>query len=71
MAGYWMGKAPERCDVCSKSIHNTFSDARVPGDGRWGCLCANCCSSLGVSYGLGRGQKYVRQDDGRYMKTEG
>jgi len=73
---YWMG--PVRCDFCG----NTEPDAFVDGQtkmGPWAIMCltsqvphtANCFEHNGKGVNPGVGQKYVKQDDGRYMKGEG
>lgn len=66
----WMGTPPANCDLCPTAIDDKFYDARVPGDGRWGCLCPKCFRDLGCSVGTGRGQEYTRVND-RFVKTAG
>lgn len=69
-AKYWQGTAPAACDVCGAQIVDTFSDAKTPM-GPWANLCPGCASSMSVRYGLGFGQKYEKQSDGRWLKTAG
>jgi hypothetical protein len=34
-------------------------------------MCSNCHTNHGVGLGVGKGQKFVRQDDGRWLKVRG
>lgn len=59
MATVWTGSVPDKCDTCGAPIDGEFYDAATkmgPGRGR---------------VGPGRGQKYEKQADGRWLKTEG
>ena len=77
MMKYWTGKAPRRCDVCEgmlTSKDDTAQDAFTDGRlhiGTWGILCDGCHETFGVGHGVGKGQRYVRQQDGRWMKVAG
>lgn len=62
---------PSECDLCEEAIDQEFADALIPDYGSWGSVCPNCAGAQRVGYGLGRGQRYCRQADGRYMKVEG
>jgi hypothetical protein len=69
---FWMGGSPTRCDACEAALRGVFYDAATRF-GAWGILCPTCHvfgPGLGRT-GSGRGQKYERQDDGRWLKTEG
>lgn len=68
---YWVGTAPAKCDHCGISIHNTFVDGATEPQGRWGNLHPNCHRQIGRGLGIGRGQRYERQIDGRWLRTEG
>jgi hypothetical protein len=50
-------------------IDSTFYDANV--NGRWGLICPKCFRSNRLRTGTGLAQKFVRQTDGRFLKTEG
>ena len=54
----WMGKKPEKCQICQSTIGKVFYDARIPAYGRWGLICQNCFELFNCSLGLGKGQKY-------------
>lgn len=62
---------PERCDVCE----DRFTDGNmVDGKtthGPWGNMCTDCFMKIGVGIGTGKGQQYVREDDGRWRKVAG
>lgn len=66
---YWMGEAPLNCDVCRTDIIDEFSDYNLQG--AWGNVCPRCQKKYNVGYGTGRGQRYTKQPDGRWMKTAG
>lgn len=68
---YWTGTPPELCDLCCRPLGNTFVDGATKPQGRWGCLDLKCHRVHGVGVGTGKGQVYRRQDDGRWLKTEG
>lgn len=71
MATYWLSPVPAVCDTCSTPITSTFFDADT-GRG-WACMCPSC-QNLGPGKGRvgpGRGQKYEKQADGRWLKTAG
>jgi hypothetical protein len=46
-------------------------DAMVPSFGQWGNIGEDAFKTHGCSLGTGRGQKYERQPDGRWLKVEG
>ncbi len=68
---YWLGSKIVVCDLCSNPIDKTFVDGSVAGFGSWAIMCSNCHHSHGVGLGTGKGQKYERQSDERWLKTEG
>lgn len=70
MASYWQSPAPDVCDVCQKPIEDVFSDMKTVL-GPWGCLCPRCVPLVGAGYGIGRGQQYTKQPDGKWLKTQG
>lgn len=71
---YWYGDV-EHCDLCrspfSKESGTVMYDFKVTAAGMWGNGCENCFQREGGRVGLGFGQKYVRQSDGRFLCTEG
>lgn len=68
---YWLSKVPANCETCGTPITNTFYDADT-GRG-WACMCPSC-QMLGPGknlLGTGRGQRYDKQPDGKWLKTAG
>lgn len=69
----WISPVPTVCDTCSNPIHDVFYDEKTTMSGRWGCICETC-HTLGPGLGKlgpGLGQKFEKQPDGRWLKTEG
>lgn len=67
---YWMGPPPTNCDVSKKPIVDVFIDGATTL-GAWGFLLPEVHARVGRGLGTGRGQKYEKQADGRWLKTEG
>jgi hypothetical protein len=68
---YWVGEAPETDDF-GGPIVKEFVDGRTRL-GSWAVMNPANFARYGSSAGLGtgRGQRYKRQDDGRWLKVEG
>jgi len=69
---FWVSPVPEKCDTCPNKIDKVFFDAKTTY-GPWACMCPTC-QVLGPGLnkvGTGYGQKYEKQRDGRWKKTEG
>jgi hypothetical protein len=66
---FWTGTATH-CDMCGERLLSIFIDGRTR-HGPWGILCPPCHTTHGVGLGVGRGQRYQRQDTGRWLKVEG
>jgi hypothetical protein len=66
---YWSGRL-NACDVCGGSFNKRMYDC-VTRQGPWGNLCHGCWCVHGRPLGLGRGQKYELQKDGRWLKVDG
>lgn len=63
---------PVACDLCKDPLLKEFSDARIPShNGIWGAVCTPCADVHQVVYGCGLGQKYVKNDDGQFVKVLG
>jgi hypothetical protein len=69
-ARYWGGEPPVLCAVCLKAITAVFVDAKLQ-NGWWEKVDPHCHAKWGTGLGVGKGQRYVRQTDGRWLKTEG
>ncbi len=70
MSVYWTGPAPTECDICNAPITDTFIDGKTIM-GAWANMCENCHDTKGCGLGTGRGQRFVKQTDSRWLKTEG
>lgn len=70
MTKYWQGSVPTKCDINGEPFLKEFVDGKTTM-GPWANMCPQCFRDYGVGLGTGRGQKYEKQDDGRWMKTEG
>lgn len=69
-AKHWLGKVPTECDLCHEAISGVFIDGKTQM-GPWACMCAACHNAFGCDLGLGKGQKYVQQESGQWLKTAG
>lgn len=67
---YWVGQPDPNCDICDRPIDKAFVDGRTRF-GPWGNMCMACFRADGAGLGLGLGQKYEQQADGRWLKTGG
>ena len=65
----WVGKPPEKCDICSEPIKDVFIDGQTDW-GPWGNMCPECHALHGRGLGTGRGQKYEKQED-QWVKVAG
>jgi hypothetical protein len=68
---FWMGEVPTHCQLSNKRITKSFVDGRVPGHSSWACMHPSYYKSVGGTFGMGRGQRYEKQADGRWLKVEG
>lgn len=67
---YWLGGVGPNDDFGSK-IDEVFIDGKTR-QGPWGIMTPSNWEQYGVGrLGQGFGQKYVKQDDGRFLKVEG
>ena len=68
---FWQGRP--KCDVCRKNLESSqfIYDAKTIF-GPWALMCEDCFKEqTNGKLGLGIGQKYKRQEDGRFLKVEG
>jgi len=66
---YWHAPIPAACELCSKPIESAFVDGKT-SLGPWAIQC-DACHRSGLckgKLGIGFGQRFVRQRDGRYLK---
>ena len=66
----WWAGDPVACDICTKPYKQVMYDARTSMGG-WGNLCQICFNRYGVGLGTGKGQRYSKQENGRWLKTGG
>jgi len=66
---YWIGDMPELDDFGIK-IKNVVIDGRTKL-GPWAMMTPETFKNFGVGLGLGFGQKYKKQKDGKWLKIEG
>lgn len=71
MSVYWLSGLT-CCDHCNASFEklDTMYDAATVF-GPWGNLCEGCFASIGKGLGIGNGQKYAKQADGKWLCIEG
>lgn len=64
---------PTTCDICSGSLdkYTFFIDGVVEGTMEWANMCPQCFTSRGQGVAWGKGQLYMRQEDGTWVMTAG
>lgn len=69
---YWLSKVPDLDDL-GNPIHDEFIDGRVAIGKQtgWGLFIPTAYAVLGGTLGTGRGQRYKKQPDGKWLKVEG
>lgn len=67
---YWIGKVPAK-DSFGAHIGQEFIDGRTRPGGPWAIMTPTNHDRYGHGLGVGRGQKYRLQADGRWLKVEG
>jgi len=69
---YWGCGSKEEmlCQICNASVKGEFYDAKHK-TGPWAIMCKPCHRLEGVGYGVGLGQLYKRQADGRWLQIKG
>lgn len=68
---YWVGDPGSCCQVTDAPFNGVMYAVRIPGLGLWGNVCYDAFVALGCQLGVGHGQKYRQQDDGRWLLVEG
>jgi hypothetical protein len=66
---YWIGSVGEKDDF-GRKIEKVFYDGATDM-GPWAIMTPESWRQHGQGVGLGRGQKYEKQEDGRWLKVEG
>ncbi len=66
---YWSG-ALDACQVSGLPFEDVMYDANIPGMG-WGNINQATFDALGCRLGVGKGQRYRKQPDGRWLQVAG
>lgn len=66
----WISPVPRTCDLCKAPITNTFIDGKT-SFGPWAIMCEPCHNLNGKGLGQGKGQKYLQQSAGHFIKVGG
>lgn len=66
---YWCGQLANACQISQRPYNGVMYDASTRYG--WANICQETFDELGCKLGTGLGQKYVLQDDGRWLKVEG
>ena len=67
---YWTGPLEDRCQISGRKLDGVMYDAKIPGGG-WANVAHQTFVNLGCSLGVGYGQKFEKQPDGRWLCTAG
>ncbi len=67
---YWVSKVPD-VDTYGNPIHDEFVDGKSMGTNQWGLFTPTVYAVIGSGFGTGRGQRYKKQSDGKWLKVEG
>ena len=65
----WYGVKPDRCDICTGKIRNSFIDGKSKF-GPWAIMCPICFAKAGIGLGIGKGAIY-KFDGKDFVKMEG
>lgn len=66
----WCGS--KKCDFCEKEIHGILIDGVTKHNGCWATMCEPCHKKHGYpKFGMGIGQKYKENKEGKFLKIEG
>ena len=66
---YWLSPLEDGCQITNTPYNGVMYDAKTPYG--WANVCHDAFVTLGCRLGLGLGQKYEQQADGRWLKTGG
>jgi hypothetical protein len=67
---YWIGSTIGPKDDFGKPITDKFVDGKTRS-GPWAIMAPASHRMQGMGLGLGRGQRYKKQEDGQWLKVEG
>lgn len=66
---YYLGVVPANCQLCQQPMGDVMLDATT--NIGWAYMCQACHLKYGRGLGVGKGQQYEKQTDGRWLKTGG
>ncbi len=66
---YWLSQPPSKCQIGGENIVMSFVDGSTGSGGPWAIMCNECHKVYGVGLGIGKGQRFVLQGDGRFLKV--
>lgn len=67
---FWCGSNVTHCQVTGEKLEDVMYDAMVMS-GRWANIGQTAFDKYGCQLGTGLGQKYERQEDGRWLLVAG
>lgn len=70
MNRYYLSPVPAKCQLCQQPLDDKMFDACTQSLG-WAIMCQVCHLKHGRGLGVGKGQQYEKQADGRWLKTGG
>lgn len=69
LPSYWTGFVGKD-DISGKPFNGVMYDAKIPGEG-WANINQETFDAYGCKLGVGFGQRFELQDDGRWLCTAG
>ena len=67
---YWVSDIPTHCDITRKPITDEFIDGKTIYR-VWAIMHPDALEEHGVGLGQGKGQRYRKQPNWRWLKVEG
>lgn len=67
---FWLSDIPSHCQVTRMEITDEFVDGRIP-DNSWALMHPQAHIFYGKGIGAGKGQRYKKREDGKWVKIDG